>query len=73
MEEIDLDLDFGGMDFGGMDFGGVDVNDIDLGDFNIGAGFWEEETRYVKPSLYALKKNYIMYDNAKQLAKKTAH
>lgn len=65
MEELDLDLDFGG-----VDFGGVDVNDIDLGDFNIGEGFWEEETRYVKPSLYALKKNYIMYDNAKQLAKK---
>ena len=65
MFDMDLNLD---LDFSGMEFGGVDANDIDLGHFDI-AGMYDEETRYVKPKLFTMKKNYIAYDNAVKLAK----
>lgn len=49
------------------DFGGIDV-DIDLSHFDIMGGY-DEETRYVKPRLQAIKQSQIMYENAEHLAK----
>ncbi len=65
MDNMNFDIpDFEMPDF---DFGGIDV-DIDLSQFNIMGGY-DEETRYIKPRLQALKSTQIMYDNAVKLAK----
>lgn len=55
------DLDFS------FDVGGIEIEDIDLNDFNLQIGY-DEQTRYCKPKLHALKKSQILYDNALQLA-----
>ena len=56
----DLDLSF--------DVGGIEIEDINLNDFDLQIGY-DEQTRYCKPKLYALKKSQIMYNNAMQLAR----
>lgn len=58
--ELDFDFDFG-------DAGGFDLEDVNLSDFNLMDGY-EEETRIMKPKLYALKRSQVMYDNACRLA-----
>ena len=40
------------------DFGGIDV-DIDLSHFDLVGGY-DEETRYIKPRLQAIKQSQIM-------------
>lgn len=60
MDELDFDFDFG-------EVGGFDLEDVNLSDFNLMDGY-EEETRIVKPTLRALKKSQVMYDNAYKLA-----
>lgn len=56
----DLNLNF--------DFGGVEIEDVNLSDFDLQIGH-NEETRYCKPKLYALKKNQIIYNHAVDLAR----
>lgn len=60
MDELDFDFDVG-------DVGGFDLEDVNLSDFNLMDGY-EEETRIIKPKLYALKRSQVMYDNAYRLA-----
>ena len=60
MDELDFDFDIG-------DVGGFDLEDVNLSDFNLMDGY-EEETRIMKPKLYALKRSQVMYDNACRLA-----
>ena len=60
MDELDFDFDFG-------DAGGFDLEDVNLSDFNLMDGY-EEETRIIKPTLRALKKSQVIYDNAYKLA-----
>lgn len=60
MDELDFDFDFG-------DVGGFDLEDVNLSDFNLMDGY-EEETRIIKPKLYALKKSQVMYERAYELA-----
>lgn len=55
----DLDL--------GFDVGGIDIEDVNLSDFDLQLGY-DEETRYCKPKLQALKHSQIMYENAMKLA-----
>lgn len=56
----DLNLNF--------DFGGVEIEDVNLSDFDLQIGY-NEETRYCKPKLYALKQNQIIYNHAVDLAR----
>lgn len=60
MNELDFDFDIG-------DVGGFDLEDVNLSDFSLMDG-QEEETRIIKPKLYALKNSQVMYDNAYRLA-----
>lgn len=60
MDELDFDFDIG-------DVGGFDLEDVNLSDFNLMDGY-EEETRIMKPKLYALKRSQVMFDNACRLA-----
>lgn len=56
----DLNLNF--------DFGGVEIEDVNLSDFDLQIGY-NEETRYCKPKLHALKSNQIIYNHAVELAR----
>jgi len=51
----------------GFDVGGIDIEDVNLSDFDLQLGY-DEETRYCKPKLQALKHSQIMYENAMKLA-----
>ena len=54
----------------GWDIGGLEIESVNLNDFNFCDDYFEE-TRYVKPKLFALKSSQILYDNAVQLAQTT--
>lgn len=56
----DLNLNF--------DFGGVEIEDVNLSGFDLQIGY-EEETRYCKPKLHALKSSQIIYNHAVELAR----
>lgn len=60
MDGLDLNL--------GFDFGNVEVEDINLSDFDLQLGY-NEETRYCKPKLFALRKSQIVYNHAMELAR----
>ena len=54
------------LDFG--DIGDFETLDIDTALFDI-TGEYGEETRYIKPEVHPVKKGYILYSNARKLAK----
>lgn len=56
----DLNLNF--------DFGGVEIEDVNLSDFDLQIGY-DEQTRYCKPKLHALKSSQIVYNHAVELAR----
>lgn len=61
-EETDLHIS-------GVDFGNIELPDLDLSLFDVLNDEYNEETRYIKPKVYELKPEYVLYDNAVKLAK----
>lgn len=53
----------------GVDFGNIELPDLDLSLFDVLNDEYNEETRYIKPKVYEVKPEYVLYDNAVKLAK----
>ena len=53
----------------GVDFGNIYLPDLDLSLFDVLNDEYNEETRYIKPKVYEVKPEYVLYDNAVKLAK----
>jgi hypothetical protein len=65
-EHIDIS---DGFNFGTDNFGGGDAFDFDVSDFDFIDD--DENARYLKPSVHAVKEKHIIYENALKLAKET--
>lgn len=48
----------------GVDFGNIELPDLDLSLFDVLNDEYNEETRYIKPKVYEVKPEYVLYDNA---------
>ena len=65
IEDNDIDFNFG-------DFGNFDIPDLDIDAFDfVPDEISELESRYIKPKLKPMKKDYVLYDNALKFAKET--
>lgn len=51
-----------------FDVGGLEIEALNLADFDWQNGY-EEETRYCKPKLYALRSSQVIYEHAEELAR----
>lgn len=46
----------------GVDFGNIELPDLDLSLFDVLNDEYNEETRYIKPKVYEVKPEYVLYD-----------
>lgn len=61
--------DDNGIDFNLGDIGNIDLPDLDASLFDVLNDGTGEETRYIKPRVYATPSDFVMYDNALKLAR----